>query len=122
MTPWYLTPPALRIIRKLKANPPRREFVRDKVSLNYHDGHNEYRSMDALELAALFAIEFNKVQLAPVWDRDAAVALMQTSDDEILAALLGDPNNLDWAHPDRAARRVALALEIDEALNAKVAA
>lgn len=120
--PWYTTPAALRIIRKLKAHPPRREFVRDKVSLNYHDGHHEYRSMDALELAALFAIEFNKVQLAPVWDREAAVALMQTSDDEILAALFGDPDSRDWAHPDRAARRTALAMEIDEALDVRLAA
>lgn len=47
---------------------------------------------------------------------DLARALLKTSDDEVVAALFGDPNDADWAFPDRAAFRTAMAAEIDAAL------
>lgn len=120
-TPWYLTVPALKIIARLKANPPRREFERDSASRNWHDGSYDYIGFDAIALRSLFRRKWNDLQLNG-WDREASLALMQTSADEVLASLFGDPNGLDWAHHERAAFRTALAAEIDAALGAKVAA
>lgn len=120
--PWYTTPQALTIIAGLKQSPPARVFERDTNSRNYHDGQNSYQSSGALRLRKMFARAFVALDTIRPWPQAEATALMRTSADEVLAALFGDPNNLDWAHPDRAAFRVALAAEIDEALAREVAA
>lgn len=119
--PWYLRSAALKIIRRLRANRPERRFEQFRYSRN-REGISEYAGFDAIALRALCAKEFKRVDDQRPWNRDAVCAVMDTSADEIMAGLFGDPNNLDWAHPERAERRAKLAAEIEAALDAKVAA
>ncbi|MDE2434702.1 MAG: hypothetical protein KGM49_00445 [Sphingomonadales bacterium] len=116
--PWYLTPAALAILKRLRAAPP--ELARN-TSGNPLLTNAGYRGADADALRTRFTLAWEAMNRAG-WDADTARELLETSANEVLAALFGDPDGLDWAHPDRAARRTALALEIDAALAVQVAA
>ena len=120
--PWHTRPAALKIIKRLRAAPPERKFERDRHSRNFHDGQRDYVGFDVIALRSLFAKEFARVDGATPYNAEAVRALLDTSAEEVLAALFGDPNNLDWADTDRAARRTALAVEIDAALAERIAA
>lgn len=117
MQPWYLRATPLRIIARLVANPP--ELRREEGP--FDNGPMEYAGFDALALRDQFRKEFAKFQSGP-YDRAKGEALLNTSADEIMAALFGDPDGLDWADPDRTARRKAMAAQIVAALDVKVAA
>lgn len=117
-TPWYLTPTALKIIARLIANPPARVPNTDCNPLQTNAGYVGY---DALALRSLHRDKFERMMRGD-YDAKLADELLTYSADEVLAALFGCPDGLDWAHPDRAARRTAMAAEITEALNVKVAA
>ncbi len=119
MRPWYLRPAALKIITRLRANPPQRRI---NDSTNPLTTTAAYVGFDALALRDQFKKAFKQAYETVPFDSKAVGELLDTSADEVLAALFGCPDNLDWAHPDRAARRTAIAAEIDEALNLKVAA
>lgn len=109
-TPWYLEPRALGIIADLRLAPP---IHTANTSTNKLETDAAHTSPAADQLRALFSA---------AWAKNPTAELLDTSADEILAALFGCPDGLDWAHPDRAARRVALAVEIDAALGVGVAA
>lgn len=119
MAPWYLKPEALAVIAKLRANPPVR---RGNTSTNPLETTAGYEGPGIAELYALYAAEFARLNATVPWSREAAHDLLDHSINEVLAALFGCPDGLDWAHPDRAARRVAMAVEIDAALAGKLAA
>ena len=112
-TPWYLAPAALRVIARLKATPPQRVGNTCDNPLQTNSGHH---SAAAADLRAMFTVAAHSTP-HDQWD-----GLFDTSADEVLAALFGCPDGLDWAHPARAARRAALAIEIDEALAQRLAA
>ena len=116
--PWYLRPAALKIIARLRANPPQR---RANDSTNPMLTTAGYSGFDAIALRDQFKKAFKLVYEAVPYNAAAASALMQTSADEVLAALFGCPDGLDWAHPERTARRTVIAIEIDAALGVKVA-
>lgn len=119
MQPWYLTPQALTIIARLRSNPPKRLANTSTNPLLTNAGF----VADGIEgLRAIHAAEFNRLDIIVPWPREEMAALSACDPDEVLAGLFGDPDNLDWAHPERAARRTAIALEIDEALAAREAA
>lgn len=119
---WYLAPAALRVIASLLAMPPQRVFVRDKCSRTPHDGWNVHEGAGLDDLHKLFVAEYNRLDRQNPWPRDAMTALLEASDKEVVAALFGDPNNRDFAFPERAARRSAIAAEIHAALGRRKAA
>jgi hypothetical protein len=124
MPPWYTRPAALTIIRRLLDNPPERKFERSRTSRNWHDGDTDYTGYDVLALRDRFKKVYaaETVNKAGEYQREVARDLLHTDADEVLAALFGDPNNLDWAHPDRTEKRKAMAEAIHAALAVKVAA
>lgn len=119
---WYLTPAALRVIASLLSTPPQRVFVRDYCSRNPHDGCNHYAGHGVDALHDLAAREWQRISGAAVWDHARAAAFLDSGSGEVLAALFGDPNNRDFAFPERAARRAAIAGEIHAALSERKAA
>jgi hypothetical protein len=116
--PWYLSTPALLILKRLKANPPACEGNTDTNQLMSNAG---YCGFDVLALRSLFAKKFADLNLNG-WTAEKSTALLNASADEILAGMFGCSDGLDWAHPERAARRAALAMEIDAALAERLAA
>ncbi len=118
--PWYLRPTALAIIAKLVANPPERRFEADRASRNNHDGSHSYAGFDALSLRGVFERVYRSE--TAVWDNAKSRALLESSADEVMAALFGDPDGLDWAHRARAEHRAGIAAEIRAALAERIAA
>ena len=121
-TPWYLTPATLLILRRVLDSPPQRVFERDTNSRNYHDGRAGYRSYDVIALRSAHAKAFKAVYDARPFNQAAADTVLESSPDELLAGVFGCPDNLDWAHPERAERRAGFANAIRAALATKVAA
>jgi hypothetical protein len=123
MRPWYLRPTPLKIIARLRANPPQRRI---NDSTNPLTTTAAYVGFDALALRDQFKKVFKQVYEAVPYNAEAASALMQTSADEVLAAMFGCPDGLDQLMPDayasRIKRRAAIAAEIEAALNMQVAA
>ena len=111
--PWYLTPPALKLIAAMRKVPPCRTTGTEGLS---GSRMNSYAGTSYDRLDAICTAEFSRLNTQRPWPKDAITALLETATGEVCAALFGDPNNLDWAHPERTARRVALAAEIDSAL------
>lgn len=116
--PWYLTPSALAILKRLRAAPPQLARNTETNAILTNAG---YRGGDVDALRTRFTLAWEALNREG-WDADTSRALLETSADEVLAALFGDPDGLDWAHGERAARRTALAIEIDAALALQVAA
>lgn len=119
---WYLAPAALCAIASLLSAPPQRVFVRDDCSRNPHDGCNHYAGPGVDALHDLAAREWQRISGAAVWDHARAAAFLDSGSSEVLAALFGDPNNLDFAFPERTGQRAAIAAEIHAALGQRKAA
>ncbi len=123
MRPWYLRPAALKIIARLRANPPQ---LRANDSTNPLATTAAYVGFDALALRDQFKKVFKQAYETVPFDSKAVGELLDTSADEVLAALFGCPDGLDQLMPDayasRIKRRAAIAAEIEAALNMQVAA
>ena len=113
MTLWYLEPRPLAIIATLQAKPPRRIANTSANPLLTSAG---YEGAGVAALTAIHDAEFKRVNAIRPWPRDAATSLIETGPAEILAALLGCPDGLEWAHPDKAATRAAIRANIAAAL------
>ncbi len=120
--PWYLRPTPLKIITRLRANPPQRRI---NDSTNPLTTTAAYVGFDALALRSLHRDKFERM-MRDGWDAKLADELLTYSADEVLAAMFGCPDGLDQLMPDayasRINRRAAIAAEIEAALNMQVAA
>lgn len=110
---WYLEPAALKIIAALKP-------VRVSHTKHYTlttDRWGTYEGPQADHLRAIYSDVF----AAAMKDAPATLAnLVAHNADEVLAAMFGCPNRLEWADADRAAKLDAIRISIETAL--KVAA
>jgi hypothetical protein len=116
MTPWYLEPAALTAIAAL--NPVRVSHVKHYPLTS--DRWHTYESAEADQLRAIYGQRFAECMATTPFDRDAAASLIDNSADEVLAALFGCPDGLEWADATRAARLAMIRANVADAL--KVAA
>ncbi len=113
---WYLKPAALALIETLKANPPAIRFEQDRASYNVQDGYRCYVGEAVDKLHNLYARTFTALNMQLPWPGDDLRALNARNADEVLAALFGDPNRLEWAHPDKAEVRASIRADLEAAV------